>query len=77
VANFFPPLRDRLLRQFGISESLSFKAMMMVHIASVNLYGAFRFHRKSLSYILHRVGDVIQAGAVVSDQNDFFTSYSI
>jgi len=30
---FFPPLRDRLLRQFGISESLSLKTMLMVHIA--------------------------------------------
>ncbi len=51
--------------------------MLMIHIAHLNLNGAFFSHRNSLSYILDRVGDAIQSGAVVSGLKDFLTIYSI
>ena len=44
---FFPPLRDRLLRQFGISASLSLKAMRMVHIETSILTAPFAIIEKA------------------------------
>ena len=74
---FFPPLRDRLLRQFGISESLSLKTMLMVHIAKPGHLWCRSQSWIQLDLLLSTVGDAVRAGIVVSGQKDFFTRYSI